>query len=128
MELDPTWLAPKGNLADNLLRQNKLDEAMALVTASMAAGIDYQAIYRVGYLVSLLRDDAEGMAKYLGAARKTRDVLDMANWEPRAIAYRGRMTEGRDGTRGGGKETRGDRQQFNQSVHYRCEAARPESG
>ena len=99
MELDPTWLAPKGNLADNLLRQNKLDDALALVTASMASGVEYQAIYRVGYLVSLLRDDAAGMAKYLAAARKTRDVLDVANWDSRAIAYRGRLTEGHDGTR-----------------------------
>jgi hypothetical protein len=46
VELDPTFLAPKGNLADNLLRQNKLDDAMAVVTQSMQAGVDYQALYR----------------------------------------------------------------------------------
>ena len=98
-ELDPTWIAPKGNLADNLLRQGKLDEAMALVSKSIASGVDYQAIYRVGYLVALLRGDAAGMATYLAAARKTGDVLDMANWEARAASYHGRLTEGHEGTR-----------------------------
>ena len=96
VELDPTFLAPKGNLADNLLRQNKLDDAMAVVTQSMQAGVNYQALYRVGYLVSLLRGDSAGMAAYLAAAGKTRDVLDYANWDARAIAYRGRLRESRE--------------------------------
>jgi tetratricopeptide (TPR) repeat protein len=100
IELDPSWVAPKGNLADNLLRQNKLDDAVALVTKSMASGVEYQAIYRVGYLTSLIREDRAGMAMYLAAARKTRDVLDIANWEARAAAYHGRLTEGHAGTSG----------------------------
>jgi eukaryotic-like serine/threonine-protein kinase len=100
MELDPSWVAPKGNLADNLLRQNKLDDAMGLVTKSLASGVEYQAIYRAGYLVSLLREDAAGMATYLAAARKGRELLDIANWEPRVAAFHGRLTEGHDGTRG----------------------------
>jgi eukaryotic-like serine/threonine-protein kinase len=100
IELDPTFIAPKGNLGDNLLRQNKLDEAMTLVTQSMASGVEYQALYRVGYLVSLLRDDPAGMAAYLATARKTRDVLDVANWDARTAAYYGRVTEGHEGTRG----------------------------
>src|SRR6185503_13321135 len=69
MELDPSWVAPKGNLGDNLLRQNKLDDAMTLVTQSMASGVEYQALYRVGYLVSLTRNDPAGMAGYLAAAQ-----------------------------------------------------------
>jgi len=98
-ELDPSWIAPKGNLADNLLRQGKLDEAMALVSKSMESGVEYQAIHRVGYLVSLLRGDPAGMATYLAAARKTGDVLDIANWDARAASYHGRLTEGHEGTR-----------------------------
>jgi tetratricopeptide (TPR) repeat protein/predicted Ser/Thr protein kinase len=98
IELDPTFLAPKGNLADNLLRQNKLDEALRLVTESMAAGVDYQALYRVGYLVSLVRGDTLGMNTYLAEARKTRDVLDVANWDARAAAFHGRLMEAREGT------------------------------
>jgi tetratricopeptide (TPR) repeat protein/predicted Ser/Thr protein kinase len=100
IELDPTFEAPKGNLADNLQRQNKLDDAMTIVTQSIAAGVEYQALYRVGYLVSLLRDNPAGMATYLTAARRTRDVLDYVNWEARAAAYYGRVAEGHDGTRG----------------------------
>jgi eukaryotic-like serine/threonine-protein kinase len=100
LELDPSFLAPKGNLGDNLLRQNKLDDAMALVTQSIEAGIDYQALYRVGYFVSLLREDPAGMTAYLGAARKTRDVLDVANWEARTAAFYGRVNEAREGVRG----------------------------
>jgi tetratricopeptide (TPR) repeat protein len=99
VEFDPSFLPPKGNLADNLLRQNKLDEAMTLVTQWTAAGVDYQALYRVGYLASLLRGDAAGMASYLASARKTRDVLDVANWEGRADAFFGRLTAAHDGVR-----------------------------
>jgi len=46
--------------------------------------------------VSLLRGDSAGMAAYLGAARKTRDVLDYANWESRALAFRGRLSASRE--------------------------------
>ena len=55
---------PKGNLADNLLRQNKLDDAMKrrdAVHRRRASTIS--ALYRVGYLVSLLRDDPAGMRR-----------------------------------------------------------------
>src|SRR5688572_5079517 len=100
IELDATFLAPKGNLADNLLRQNKLDDALTFVRQSIDAGVQYQALYRVGYLVSLLRDDPAGMATYLAAARRTREVLDVANWEWRTAAYYGRVAEGHEGTRG----------------------------
>jgi eukaryotic-like serine/threonine-protein kinase len=97
IELDPSFLPPKGNLGESLLRQNRLDEAKAHVDQMMAAGVDYQALYRTGYLVSLLQDDAAGMTKYLAAARKTRDVLDVANWDARAIAFYGRVAEGHEG-------------------------------
>jgi len=100
IELDPTFEAPKGNLADNLLRQGKLDDAMTIVRQSIDAGVQYQALYRVGHLVSLLRNDAAGMATYLAAARRTRDVLDIANWEARTTAFYGRLAEGHEGTRG----------------------------
>jgi len=96
VELDPTFLAPKGNLAYTLLRQNKLDDALAVVTQSMQAGVNYQALYRVGYVVSLLRGDTAGMTRYLEAARKTRDVLDYANWEARTSAFRGRLNLSRE--------------------------------
>jgi tetratricopeptide (TPR) repeat protein/predicted Ser/Thr protein kinase len=99
MEFDPSFLPPKGNLAENLLRQNKLDDAMQVVTESIAAGVDYQALYRVGYFVSLLRGDPAGTASYLASARKTRDVLDVANWEARTTSFYGRLTEGHDGVR-----------------------------
>ena len=100
IELDPTFEAPKGNLGDNLLRQGKLEDAMTFVRQSIDAGVQYQALYRVGYLVSLLRDDPAGMATYLAAARRTREVLDVANWEWRTAAYYGRVAEGHEGTRG----------------------------
>ena len=96
-ELDPRFLPAKGNLGDNLLRQGKLAEAKALVTESIAAGVDYLAVYRVGHLVSLLQDDEAGMATYVAAARKTGDVLDMASWEARVAAFYGRLAEGHDG-------------------------------
>ena len=64
--------APKGNLGDNLMRQNKLDEAMTLVTQSMASGVEYQALYRVGYLVSLLRGRSGGHGRLPG--RRAQDA------------------------------------------------------
>jgi tetratricopeptide (TPR) repeat protein len=67
---------------------------------AIESGVDYQAIYRVGYLVALLRGDAAGMTTYLAAARKTPDFLDVANWEARAHAVYGRLAEGHEGTRG----------------------------
>ena len=97
-ELDPSFLPPKGNLGDNLLRQNKVEAAKAHVTATIAAGIDYQPLYRTGYLAALLEEDADGMAKYLAAARKTRDVLDIANWEARTAGFHGRLAESAEGT------------------------------
>ena len=97
IELDPSFLPPKGNLGDNLLRQNKLAEAKAHVTPSIAAGIDYQSLYRVGYLAALLQDDAAGMAKYLAGRPQDADVLDIANWDARAAAFRGRLADGHEG-------------------------------
>jgi tetratricopeptide (TPR) repeat protein len=99
VELDPTFLPPKGNLAENLVRQNKLDDAMRLVMQSMEAGVDYQALYRVGYMVSLLREDPAGMTAFLAAAKK-RDVLDVANFEARTAAVHGRLAEALESTRG----------------------------
>ena len=96
IELDPTFVPPKTNLAENLLRQNKLEEAKAHVTAALAAGIDHQTLHRVGYLAALLQDDAAAMAKYLAGARKTPDVLDIANWDARAAAFRGRLADGHE--------------------------------
>jgi tetratricopeptide (TPR) repeat protein len=99
VELDPTFLPPKGNLAENLLRQNKLDDAMRLVMQSIEAGVDSQALYRVGYMVSLLREDPAGMTAFLAAAKK-RDVLDVANFEARTAAVHGRLAEALESTRG----------------------------
>ncbi len=96
IELDPSFLPPKGNLGDNLLRQNKIAEAKAHIAQSTAAGVDYQAIYRVGYLIALLEDNRADMMKYLDSARKTRDVLDMANWDARATAFYGRLADAHD--------------------------------
>jgi tetratricopeptide (TPR) repeat protein/predicted Ser/Thr protein kinase len=97
IELDPSFIPPKGNLGDNLLRQHKVEEAKAHVEQMISSGVDYQALYRTGYLVALLQDDAAGMAKHLAAARKTRDVLDVANWEARTAAFYGRLAEGHEG-------------------------------
>jgi len=96
IELDPSFVPPKTNLGENLLRQNKLEEAKAHVTAALAAGIDHQTLHRVGYLAALLQDDAAGMEKYLAGARKTPDVLDIANWDARAAAFRGRLAYGHE--------------------------------
>ena len=40
-----------------------------------------------------LRDDPAGMDRYLAAARKTREVLDIANWDERTAAFFGRLAD-----------------------------------
>ena len=74
IELDPTFVPPKTNLADNLLRQNKLDEAMTHVTASRwPPASTIRPSIGSGYLAALLQDDAAGMATYLaGGAQDAR--------------------------------------------------------
>jgi hypothetical protein len=97
--LDPQFLPSQGNLGSVLVGLGKIQEAKQHVAAAMAAGIDYEGIYRIGYVAALLENDTAGMARYLDLARKTGNVLDVLDWEPRAVASLGRLAEAHNGFR-----------------------------
>jgi Tfp pilus assembly protein PilF/predicted Ser/Thr protein kinase len=99
IELDPRFVPSQGNYGGVLIGLNKIAEAKQQVANAMAEGIDYQVVYRTGYVAALLENDTAGMAKYLELARKTGDVLDMATWETRAQAFHGRLAESHEGVR-----------------------------
>jgi tetratricopeptide (TPR) repeat protein len=99
LELDPRFLPSQGNLGGVLIGQNKIEAAKQHVATAMAAGIDYEGIYRIGYVVALLENDPAGMARYLSLGRKTGNVLDVVDWEPRAVSFLGRLGEGHEGFR-----------------------------
>ena len=73
IELDPTLPAgARATSATTCCGRTSSRRPRRTSRESIAAGVDYQALYRVGYLVSLLQDDAAGMATYLAARPQDR--------------------------------------------------------
>ncbi len=102
IRLDSRFVPPYGNLGGVLVGLNKLAEAKAVVQQAHLAGVTSIGIHRAGYLVAFLEGDADGMARHLADARKSRDeVLDSGDWEPRVAAVHGRLTEAGEGFKAG---------------------------
>jgi eukaryotic-like serine/threonine-protein kinase len=97
MRLDPKSLAPVANLVATLTALNQFDEASKVLGEARAAGIDHFAIRQEAFILAFLRNDAAAMTRELDEALARPEGPRASNWQPRVLAFGGRLQGAHEG-------------------------------
>lgn len=89
--LDPKFFAPYGNIAEAALAINRLDEAEASLRLADERGINVTLVRRVSFLLAMMRNDEEGMARQLVTAQGVAES-NAPSWRARAAVALGRIS------------------------------------
>ncbi len=99
-KLDPNSVNTSGNLVEDLLALNRMDEAKAIVDQTLARGIDGGYLRQVMYYSDFLHGDTARMEQELTwAAGKPGDEDPLLSAQSDTDAYYGRLTKARDFSR-----------------------------
>jgi eukaryotic-like serine/threonine-protein kinase len=101
IRLDPKYYAPYANLGMVLLALNRFDEAEGVVQEATDEGVDFVNIRQVSYLLASLRQDSTAMAHHLETALQTPQAFVAIDWQPRTLAFEGRLHAAHEGLRQG---------------------------
>jgi eukaryotic-like serine/threonine-protein kinase len=91
MRLDPRFFAPVLNLLWTQTALNQFGEARKTVEAARAAKLDHIGFRQTAYLLALLDNDTESMARELNAAIEKPEGAWASNWQARISAFGGRI-------------------------------------
>jgi eukaryotic-like serine/threonine-protein kinase len=91
MQLDPSFAVPVENLAVTYMMLNRWAEARDTVERATVLRPDLLSLRRLAYLVASVEGDAPAMAREMAAARRLPNAIGTGDWEPRTMAFSGRL-------------------------------------
>jgi Tfp pilus assembly protein PilF len=97
LRLDPQFLPPRGNLAGSLIALNRFDDAKVLIEEQITRGGEAAGVRRTAYVLALVRNDSEALARELEVVRRTSRAMWAPVLEARTAAFSGQMQAAHDG-------------------------------
>lgn len=91
IQLDPSFAVPVENLAVTYLALNRYGEAKNAVRRATVLRPDLLSLRRLAYLIAWIEGDKTAMARELDAARRLPNAIGAGDWEPRKMAFEGRL-------------------------------------
>jgi eukaryotic-like serine/threonine-protein kinase len=99
IRLDPKFIPPFSNLAATLTELNRFDEARKVLEEARAAKLDHIALQRQVYVLAFIDKDTGGMKRELDRALARSGGAWATNWQPRILAFGGRIKEAHEAFR-----------------------------
>ena len=93
IRLDPKFSPAYANLSASLLALGKYDDARAILQQAVDAGLDFNGVHRLSYLLAFVQGDAQTMARELKASLGASETNAAYGWQAHTFAFAGRTTE-----------------------------------
>jgi tetratricopeptide (TPR) repeat protein len=101
IRLDPQFSPAYSNLAGALFALGRYDEARATLQQATGAGLDFNGLHRLSYLLAFVEGDDQTMARELKASLGVSGTNAAYGWQAHTFAFAGRTAEAHEQFRQG---------------------------
>jgi tetratricopeptide (TPR) repeat protein len=93
IRLDPKFSPAYSNLAGALFARGNYSEARAILQQAADAGLDFNGVHRLSYLLAFVDGDEQTMTRELKASLGAGETNAAYGWQAHTFAFAGRTTE-----------------------------------
>lgn len=101
IRLDPKFSPAYSNLAGAFFSLGRYSDARAILQQAIEAGLDFNGVHRLSYLLAFVQGDEQTMARELKASLGVSETNAAYGWQAHTFAFAGRTAEAHDQFRQG---------------------------